>query len=55
MDDHANQSSLACTDENFDPDVRKDMDMALDKAVPLSLPWRHTDEGPEDSVSRLKP
>lgn len=35
--------------ENADPDVRKDMDMALDKIVPESLPWRHLDEGLDDS------
>ncbi|KAJ7038109.1 hypothetical protein C8F04DRAFT_1220405 [Mycena alexandri] len=40
--------------ENFDPDVRKDMDMALDRLVPESLPWLHTDEGPDDSVSHTK-
>jgi thiamine phosphate synthase YjbQ (UPF0047 family) len=26
------------------------MDMALDKVVPESLPWKHVDEGPDDSV-----
>ena len=30
--------------ENYDSDVRRDMDMALDTMVPESLPWRHTDE-----------
>jgi len=40
--------------ENADPTVRHDMDMALDTIVPESLPWQHTDEGPDDSVSHLK-
>ncbi|KAK1924821.1 hypothetical protein DB88DRAFT_437843 [Papiliotrema laurentii] len=40
--------------ENCDPTVRTDMDMALDTIVPESLPWEHTDEGPDDSVSHLK-
>jgi len=40
--------------ENYDRDVRKDMDMALDRIVPESLPWLHTDEGPDDSVSHTK-
>ncbi|KAH8835152.1 hypothetical protein DL96DRAFT_27397 [Flagelloscypha sp. PMI_526] len=40
--------------ENFDSDVRRDMDMALDSIVPESLAWRHTDEGPDDSVSHTK-
>ncbi|WWC62118.1 uncharacterized protein I303_104709 [Kwoniella dejecticola CBS 10117] len=30
------------------------MDMAMDTIVPESLPWEHTDEGPDDSVSHLK-
>ncbi|CED82469.1 -binding protein 1 [Phaffia rhodozyma] len=40
--------------ENYDPDVRSDMTMALDKLVPESLPWQHVDEGPDDSVSHTK-
>ncbi|GFZ46095.1 hypothetical protein JCM24511_04341 [Saitozyma sp. JCM 24511] len=35
-------------------DVRTDMDMAMDRIVPESFPWDHTDEGPDDSVSHLK-
>ena len=27
---------------------------ALDHVVPESLPWRHTDEGPDDSASHTK-
>ncbi|CAO1627277.1 unnamed protein product [Sympodiomycopsis kandeliae] len=40
--------------ENFDSTVRKDMDMAFDRIVPESLPWKHTDEGPDDSASHTK-
>lgn len=32
----------------------RDMTMALDTIVPESLPWDHTDEGPDDSVSHTK-
>ncbi|EPQ31569.1 uncharacterized protein PFL1_00902 [Pseudozyma flocculosa PF-1] len=47
-------SAALTTQENFDSDVRKDLDMALDHIVPESLPWRHTDEGPDDSASHTK-
>ncbi|KAH7880628.1 hypothetical protein F5879DRAFT_931963 [Lentinula edodes] len=48
-------TSCALTlNENWDPDVRRDMDMALDCVVPESLDWLHTDEGPDDSVSHTK-
>ncbi|KAK7463679.1 hypothetical protein VKT23_007022 [Stygiomarasmius scandens] len=48
-------TSCALTiNENFDRDVRRDMDMALDHVVPESLEWLHTDEGPDDSVSHTK-
>ncbi|KAK0208262.1 hypothetical protein DFS33DRAFT_1302475 [Desarmillaria ectypa] len=48
-------TSCALTlNENWDKDVRKDMDMALDHIVPESLNWLHTDEGPDDSVSHTK-
>ncbi|KAI0721237.1 hypothetical protein C8T65DRAFT_631093 [Cerioporus squamosus] len=47
-------SAALTINENFDKDVRRDMDMALDKIVPESLNWRHTDEGPDDSVSHTK-
>ncbi|TFY73834.1 hypothetical protein EWM64_g10178 [Hericium alpestre] len=47
-------SAALTINENFDSDVRRDMDMALDNVVPESLNWRHTDEGPDDSVSHTK-
>ncbi|OAX44711.1 hypothetical protein K503DRAFT_388 [Rhizopogon vinicolor AM-OR11-026] len=42
-------SAALTINENYDRDVRKDMDMALDKIVPENLEWMHTDEGPDDS------
>ncbi|KAF8642319.1 hypothetical protein AX16_009589 [Volvariella volvacea WC 439] len=47
-------SAALTVNENWDRDVRRDMDMALDNIVPESLAWRHTDEGPDDSVSHTK-
>ncbi|KAJ6519907.1 hypothetical protein C8R45DRAFT_953213 [Mycena sanguinolenta] len=47
-------SASLSVNENYDPDVRKDMDMALDHIVPEKLDWLHTDEGPDDSVSHTK-
>ncbi|KIY62448.1 hypothetical protein CYLTODRAFT_426902 [Cylindrobasidium torrendii FP15055 ss-10] len=48
-------TSCALTlNENWDKDVRTDMNMALDHVVPESLNWIHTDEGPDDSVSHTK-
>jgi len=47
-------SAALTVNENYDPDVRKDMTMCLDKIVPESMPWLHTDEGPDDSVSHTK-
>jgi len=47
-------SAALTINENYDPDVRRDMDMALDNIVPEDLTWLHTDEGPDDSVSHTK-
>jgi secondary thiamine-phosphate synthase enzyme len=47
-------SAALSLNENCDPTVRTDMDMALDTVVPESLPWEHVDEGPDDSVSHTK-
>ncbi|OZJ04046.1 hypothetical protein BZG36_03554 [Bifiguratus adelaidae] len=35
-------------------DVRKDMNMALDKIAPENLPYIHTDEGPDDMPGHVK-
>jgi secondary thiamine-phosphate synthase enzyme len=47
-------SAALTINENYDPTVRKDMDMAMDKLVPESFPWKHVDEGPDDSASHTK-
>ncbi|KAG9019247.1 hypothetical protein FRB90_004809 [Tulasnella sp. 427] len=47
-------SAALTINENYDPDVREDMSNALDRIVPESFPWLHTDEGPDDSVSHTK-
>jgi len=47
-------SAALTLNENYDPDVRTDMDMAMDKIVGEDLPWLHTDEGPDDSASHTK-
>ncbi|PFH54564.1 hypothetical protein AMATHDRAFT_185203 [Amanita thiersii Skay4041] len=47
-------SAALTVNENYDIDVRRDMDMALDKVVPEDLDWQHIDEGPDDSASHTK-
>ncbi|KAH9175261.1 hypothetical protein EDB89DRAFT_1946258 [Lactarius sanguifluus] len=46
-------STALTVNKNYDRDVRRDMDMALDNIVPENLNWRHTDEGPDDSCGSL--
>ncbi|TIB70577.1 hypothetical protein E3Q23_01814 [Wallemia mellicola] len=46
-------SAALTINENFDYTVRTDMDMALDRVVPESLPWEHVDEGPEHLARNL--
>ncbi|KAL5518961.1 hypothetical protein ACEPAH_644 [Sanghuangporus vaninii] len=45
-------SAALAINENFDPDVRKDMDMALDNIVPEALNWRHQAEGSDASHTK---
>ncbi|KNZ78848.1 UPF0047 protein C4A8.02c [Termitomyces sp. J132] len=45
-------SAALTVNENYDRDVRTDMDMALDVIVPESLDWRHTDEGSDVSHTK---
>ncbi|KJA29143.1 hypothetical protein HYPSUDRAFT_127941 [Hypholoma sublateritium FD-334 SS-4] len=45
-------SAALTVNENYDKDVRRDMDMALDNIVPESFDWRHTDEGPDVSHTK---
>ncbi|CAI5757545.1 unnamed protein product [Candida verbasci] len=40
--------------ENYDPDVRTDMDKALDRIVPEGDHYLHADEGPDDMPSHVK-
>ena len=40
--------------ENADPTVRKDLAMVLDKLVPETMPFEHTDEGPDDMPAHAK-
>ncbi|ORX70689.1 hypothetical protein DL89DRAFT_292312 [Linderina pennispora] len=47
-------SASICLGENFCDEVRDDMLMALDTIVPESLPYTHTDEGPDDMPGHVK-
>ncbi len=40
--------------ENADPDVRLDMETALNKIVPEDLPFVHSMEGPDDMPAHVK-
>ena len=46
-------SASLAINENWDPDVRDDMEMMLNRLVPEDVPFRHSCEGPDDMVSRL--
>lgn len=46
-------ASLAIS-ENADPDVRTDMNMALNKLAPETWPWKHSCEGPDDMPAHVK-
>ena len=46
-------SASLAINENWDPDVRDDMEMMLNRIVPEDLPFRHSCEGPDDMVSAL--
>ncbi|XP_057669164.1 uncharacterized protein LOC130901657 isoform X2 [Diorhabda carinulata] len=41
-------SASLALNESWDPDVRDDMEMMLNKIVPEGLPYRHSCEGPDD-------
>ena len=43
-------SASLAINENWDPDVRDDMEMMLNRIVPEDLPFRHSCEGPDDMV-----
>ncbi|MPC13145.1 UPF0047 protein YjbQ [Portunus trituberculatus] len=41
-------SASLALNENWDPYVRDDMEMMLNKIVPEGMPYRHSCEGPDD-------
>ncbi|ESO09670.1 hypothetical protein HELRODRAFT_158241 [Helobdella robusta] len=43
-----------CLNENWDPDVRADMEYMLNKLVPETTRFSHTIEGPDDMPSHVK-
>ena len=43
-------SASLAINENWDPDVRDDMEMMLNRLVPEDVPFRHSCEGPDDMV-----
>lgn len=47
-------SASLTLNENWDPDVREDMEMFLTSFVPENLPFRHTCEGPDDMPAHVK-
>lgn len=47
-------SASLSLNENADPDVRVDMEMALNRIAPEDFPYTHTDEGPDDMTGHLK-
>lgn len=47
-------SASLTLNENADPDVLLDMDMAMNKLVPESWPYVHTCEGPDDMPAHIK-
>ena len=47
-------SASLTINENADPDVRVDFETAMNHAVPESLPYVHTLEGPDDLPAHVK-
>ncbi len=47
-------SASLTINENADPDVRIDFETAMNHAVPDSLPYVHTLEGPDDMPAHVK-
>ena len=44
-------SASLAINENWDPDVRDDMEMMLNRIIPEDVPFRHSCEGPDDMVT----
>lgn len=47
-------SAALSVNENSDPSVRRDMEMALNKIVPESWSYEHDDEGVDDMPAHIK-
>lgn len=47
-------SASLTLNENADPDVRVDMEMAVNKIAPENWPYVHTCEGPDDMPAHVK-
>ncbi len=47
-------SASITINENADPDVPRDLEMAMNKVVPESFPYVHTVEGPDDMPGHVK-
>lgn len=47
-------SASLSINENADPDVPGDLEMALDRIAPETLPYTHTCEGPDDMPAHVK-
>jgi len=47
-------SASLALNENWDPCVRDDMEMMLNKIVPEGMPYRHSCEGPDDMPAHVK-
>ncbi len=47
-------SASLTLNESADPDVRRDLTMALDRLAPESWPYVHTCEGPDDMPAHVK-
>lgn len=47
-------SASISINENADPDVPRDLEMALNRVVPENWPYVHTLEGPDDMPAHVK-
>ncbi|MDR0706158.1 MAG: secondary thiamine-phosphate synthase enzyme YjbQ [Planctomycetaceae bacterium] len=47
-------SASITINENADPDVQQDIQMALGKIIPDALPYKHTLEGQDDMPAHIK-
>ncbi|KAI9592305.1 hypothetical protein BDF19DRAFT_451960 [Syncephalis fuscata] len=47
-------SASLTINENCDKDVRRDMEMIMNRIAPEDAPYHHTDEGPDDMPAHVK-